>query len=67
MNEFISEIGIIIGLAVGISIGIMIGKKQKPYSEMTEEEKRTYKIIIGLGIILLTIGVIINLWLFYNW
>ena len=69
MNEFISEIGIgiIIGLAIGISIGIMMGKKQKPYSEMTEKEKRTYKIIIGLGTILLIAGVIINLWLFYNW
>ena len=68
MDEFISEIviGIIIGLAIGLSMGIIVGKKQKPYSDMNEKEKRIYKIIIGFGVILLTIGVIVNIWLFYN-
>ena len=69
MNELINEIGIgiVIGLAIGLSIGIMVGKKQKPYSEMTEKEKRIHKIIIGSGVILLTIGFIINLWFLYYW
>ena len=69
MNELINEIGIgmIIGLVIGFSMGIIIGKKQKPYSEMNEKEKKIHKIVISTGIILLTIGVIVNLWLFYNW
>jgi uncharacterized BrkB/YihY/UPF0761 family membrane protein len=60
-------IGILIGLAIGISLGISIGKKQKPWSELTEEEKKYKKIIIGTGIIILLIGFIINIWLFFNW
>ncbi|MCK5301109.1 MAG: hypothetical protein KAJ21_04325 [Thermoplasmatales archaeon] len=60
-------IGIAIGIAIGISIGIAIGKKQKPWSELTEEEKKYKKIIIGVGVIILLIGFIVNLWLFINW
>ena len=55
-----------IGIAIGISIGIAIGKKQKPWSEMTEEEKRTHKCIIAAGVIILIIGVLVNLWLFFR-
>jgi len=57
-------IGMIIGIAIGISIGISIGKKQKPWSELTEEEKFQKKAIIIVGFIILSIGVIVNLWLF---
>jgi uncharacterized BrkB/YihY/UPF0761 family membrane protein len=60
-------IGILLGIAIGVSIGIAIGKKQKPWSELTEEEKKYMKIIIGVGVILLLIGLIVNLWLFFNW
>ena len=56
-----------IGIAIGLSIGIAIGKKQKPWSEMTEEEKRMRKIAISAGIILLIIGVCINLWFFITY
>jgi len=64
MSDFVIgiPIGIAIGIAIGISIGIAIGKKQKPWSEMTEEEKRTRKIIIGVAMIILIIGVLVNLW-----
>ena len=57
-------IGMLIGIAIGISIGIPIGKKQKPWSELSDEEKRTKKIIIGLGVILLLIGFFVNLWFY---
>lgn len=60
-------LGMLIGLAIGISIGFAIGKKQKPWSELTEEEKKYMRIIIGAGVIILLIGVIVNLWFFFNW
>ena len=42
MSDFVVGIplGIAIGIAIGISIGIAIGKNQKPWSELTDEEKR---------------------------
>ena len=60
-------LGMLIGLAIGISIGFAIGKQQKPWSELTEEEKKYMRIIIGAGVIILLIGVIVNLWFFFNW
>lgn len=60
-------IGMALGIVIGISIGISIGKKQKPWSEMTYEEKRNKKLIVGAGIIILLIGLILNLWFFFKW
>ena len=59
-------IGILIGFAMGISIGISIGKNQKPWSELTDKEKKYKKIIIGIGILFLLFGIIINIWIFFN-
>jgi hypothetical protein len=66
MSDFVIgiPIGIAIGIAIGVSIGIAIGKNQKPWSEMTKEEKRNRKILIGLGIIIFIIGVIVFSWRF---
>jgi len=55
-------IGILIGISIGISIGIAIAKRYKPWSEMTKEEKRFKKILLGTAVILLVIGVLVNLW-----
>lgn len=55
-----------IGIAIGISIGIAVGKKQKPWSEMTEAEKRTHMYVIATGVVILIIGVLVNLWLFFR-
>lgn len=57
-------IGMLLGLGVGISLGISIGKKQKPWEELTEKEKKQRIAIIGSGIILLSIGAIVGLWRF---
>ena len=57
-------IGMLLGITIGVSIGIAIGKKQKPWSEMTYEEKRNRKLIVGAAFIILLVGVIVNLWLF---
>ena len=58
--------GILMGLAIGISLGISIGRKQKPWSELSKDEKRNKKIIIGIGVIILLIGLILNTWLFFR-
>ena len=64
MSDFVIgiPIGIAIGIAIGISIGISIGKKQKPWSEMTQEEKRNQKILIGMLSIISILGLIVFLW-----
>ena len=59
-------IGLAIGFAVGLNIGIIVGKKQKPWSELTEEERRQRKILIGAGIIILIIGFLTGLWQYYS-
>jgi uncharacterized BrkB/YihY/UPF0761 family membrane protein len=59
-------IGMAIGIAIGISIGIVLGKKQKPWAELSEEEKKRKKILIGAGVVLLVLGVLINLWFFFR-
>ena len=64
MSDFVIgiPIGIAIGIAIGISIGIAIGKEHKPWSELTEEEKRIRKILIGIGCIFFILGVLVFLW-----
>ena len=59
-------IGMLLGIAIGISIGISIGKKQKPWSELTDQEKKQKKLIVGAGVVILLIGLIVNLWLFFS-
>ncbi|KYK26784.1 hypothetical protein AYK20_08585 [Thermoplasmatales archaeon SG8-52-1] len=55
-------LGLAIGFAIGINLGIIIGKKQKPWSELTDEEKRQRKLLIGAGLIILIIGFLTGLW-----
>ena len=54
-------VGYIMGMAVGIAAGFAIGfaasKQQKPWSELTEQEKRIRKLLIGAGVALLVLGV----------
>ena len=68
MSDFVVGIplGIAIGIAIGISIGIAIGKNQKPWSELTDEEKKNRKILIGTGIIILVFGVLAGFWQFFS-
>lgn len=66
MSDFVIgiPIGIAIGIAIGLNLGIIIGKKQKPWSELTEEEKRNRKIAIVAGLLLLGLGIVVFLWRF---
>jgi hypothetical protein len=56
-------VGYIMGMAVGIAAGFAIGfaasKQQKPWSELTEQEKRIRKLLIGAGIALLVLGAMV--------
>ena len=48
------------GIGVGFAIGLITGtltSRQKPWSEMTDKEKRIRKISIGVGLVLLLLGV----------
>jgi len=60
-------LGLAIGFTVGLNLGIIIGKKQKPWSELTDEEKRQRKILIGAGLIILIIGFLTGLWQYYSY
>ena len=68
MSEFVIGIalGIAIGIALGLNFGIIIGKKQKPWSELSDEEKRQRKILIGAGFIILVFGFIFGLWQYFT-
>jgi len=54
-------IGIPMGTAVGIAIEIAIGIHQKPWSELTNEEKNIRKNALIVGTITLVVGVIVFL------
>jgi hypothetical protein len=49
------------GTAVGIAIEIAIGIHQKPWSELTNEEKNIRKNALIVGTITLVVGVIVFL------
>ena len=57
--------GFATGIGVGFVLGLVVGRlgvKQKPWSEMTEQEKKTRKIAIGAGSFLLLLGIIALVW-----
>ena len=47
-------LGLVIGFAAGLGAGVSIGKKQKPWSELTVEEKKRRFIYIGAGGVIFT-------------
>ena len=52
-------VGLGAGIGIGISIGIPMGKKQKPWSEMTDSEKRIRIALITVGGVVLVAGVVV--------
>ncbi|MFC2023054.1 hypothetical protein ACFLTL_02770 [Chloroflexota bacterium] len=54
-------LGLAGGMGMGISIGISIGKKQKPWSELAESERKIRIALISAGIVLLVAGVAVFL------
>ncbi len=68
MSDFV--VGFIIGMPIGTSLGIAIeialGIQQKPWSELTEEEKKIRKNALFVGSLMLIIGIIVFLSLLLN-
>ena len=57
--------GFATGIGVGFVLGLVVGRlgvEQKPWSEMTEKEKKTRKIAIGVGSFLLLLGIVALIW-----
>jgi hypothetical protein len=63
MSDFVIGfvIGIPIGTAVGIALEIAIGIQQKPWSELTEEEKKIRTNALIVGTFILIVGIIVFL------
>jgi hypothetical protein len=58
--------GFATGIGIGFVLGLVVGRlgvKQKPWSELTEKEKRTRKILIALSSALVLLGVVTFLWI----
>jgi len=53
--------GFATGIAVGLVIGLFAGRKQKPWSELTEKEKRLRIRLIALGVVTLAAGIVVFL------
>ncbi len=57
--------GLATGIGVGFALGLIVGRlgvKRKPWSELTDKEKRTRKIAIGAGSILVLLGIAALVW-----
>jgi cytochrome c biogenesis protein CcdA len=54
--------GIGVGFALGLVVGTLLIGKQKRWSELTDKEKRTRKIAIGAGALLLLLGIAALVW-----
>jgi hypothetical protein len=58
--------GFATGIAVGFALGLVVGRlgaKQKPWSELTDKERRTRKILIGVASFFLLVGIGVLVWI----
>jgi hypothetical protein len=54
-------IGYAIGIFTGLAIGLAVGRRQKPWSELTQKEKRIRIGLIAAGVVLLAAGIVMFL------
>ena len=54
-------VGYAIGIFTGLAIGLAVGRRQKPWSELTQKEKRIRIGLIAAGIVLLAAGIVMLL------
>ena len=50
-----------IGMATGLAIGFVIGRRQEPWSELSQKQKRIIIGSIAAGVVLLVIGMVVAL------
>lgn len=50
--------GFATGIAVGLVIGLVTARRQKPWSELTDKEKRVMIWLIAAGVVLLAVGIV---------
>ena len=58
--------GFATGIGIGFVLGLVVGRlgvQQKPWSELSEKEKKARKILIGVSSVLALLGVAVFLWL----
>jgi tetrahydromethanopterin S-methyltransferase subunit F len=54
-------VGYLFGMASGLAIGFVAGRRQKPWSELTQKEKRIRIGLIAAGVVLLAAGIVMLL------
>ena len=54
-------VGYAIGIFTGLAIGLAVGRRQKPWSELTQKEKRIRIGLIAAGVVLLATGIVMLL------
>ena len=54
-------VGYLLGMASGLAIGFIAGRRQKPWSELTQKEKRIRIGLIAAGVVLLAAGIVMLL------
>ena len=54
-------VGYAIGIFTGLAIGLVVGRRQKPWSELTQKEKRIRVGLIAVGVVLLAAGIVMLL------
>jgi hypothetical protein len=59
MNDW--GVGYAIGIFTGLAIGFAVGRRQKPWSELTQKEKRIRVGLIAAGVVLLAAGIVMLL------
>jgi len=54
-------VGYAIGIFTGLAIGLVVGRRQKPWSELTQKERRIRIGLIAAGVVLLAAGIVMLL------
>ena len=54
-------VGYAIGIFTGLAIGLAVGRRQKPWAELTQKEKRIRIGLIAAGVVLLAAGIVMLL------
>ena len=52
-------VGYAVGMASGLAIGLIVGRKQKPWSELSENQRKLMIGLIAAGVILLAAGIVV--------